>query len=69
MLIKPNNFEPLMPSVSTISRYQGLGVCLDAIRVVRGSTIASVTYPADADEGERLMYPAVEDRSVAVTSG
>ena len=40
------------------ARHQGLGVCLDAIRVVRGSTIAWVTYPDDPDEAERLMYPA-----------
>jgi hypothetical protein len=40
------------------ARRQGLGVCLDAIRIVQDSTIALVTYPNNADEAERLMYPA-----------
>ena len=40
------------------ARNRGLGVCLRAIRVTGGSTIAAVEYPRDDDEAERLMYPS-----------
>jgi len=40
------------------ARHQGLGVCLHAIRVARGSAVAVVEYPRDSDESERLMYPS-----------
>lgn len=54
--------EQLPPSEAEreydFARHQGLGVCLDAIHVVRGATVALVMYPNDADEAERLMYPA-----------
>ena len=56
------HLEPLPSSKATqefeFARHQGLGVCLYAIRVMRGSTFAAVEYPRDSDEAERLMYPS-----------
>jgi hypothetical protein len=40
------------------ARRRGLGVCLYAIRVRAGSTLAVMEYPSDSDEAERLMYPS-----------
>jgi hypothetical protein len=45
-------------SVFESARRRGLGVCLYAIRVRAGSTLAVVEYPSDSDEAERLMYPS-----------
>ena len=41
-----------------IARQRGLGVCLEAIRVSGGATVAVVLHPHDDDEAERLMYPS-----------
>jgi hypothetical protein len=40
------------------ARQRGLGVCLCALRVTGGSSLAVVEYPRDSDEAERLMYPS-----------
>jgi hypothetical protein len=40
------------------ARLRRLGVCLHALRVVRGSTLAALAYPSDAVDAEYLMYPA-----------
>lgn len=39
------------------ARWQGLGVCLEAVRLIGSSTFAVVLYPRDSEEAERLMYP------------
>jgi hypothetical protein len=56
------HLERLQPSEAKrayeFARQRGLGVCLYAIRVIRGSTFAAVEYPRDTDEAERLMYPS-----------
>jgi hypothetical protein len=39
-------------------RLAGLGVMLDAHCTVAGLTCASIEYPEDEDEAERLMYPS-----------
>jgi hypothetical protein len=40
------------------ARHAGLGVSLEGLVAVRGSTFAVVRYPRDAEEAERLMYPS-----------
>ena len=61
-VMSAEHLEPLRLSEAEreyeFARHQGLGVCLDGVRVVRGATIAAVIYPCDADEAERLMYPS-----------
>ena len=56
------HLEPLPSAEATrefeSARHRGLGVCLYAIRVTGGSTFATVEYPRDSDEAERLMYPS-----------
>jgi hypothetical protein len=41
-----------------VGRQVGLGVLLDAKCILAGLTCASVEYPIDEDEAERLMYPS-----------
>lgn len=40
------------------ARHRGLGVCLDAICTINGTTCATVLWPADAREAELSMYPS-----------
>lgn len=41
-----------------VGRHKGRGVLLDALCTFQGGTCATVSYPSDSDEAERLMYPS-----------